>query len=69
MTGAYLRVRRGDKWENIEIEHLKSSERAQVLGNRTEGELLHWIDMLCDKLIEVEELLIQLENEGIVERK
>jgi hypothetical protein len=27
MTGAYLRVKRGDEWENIEVEHLTNEER------------------------------------------
>lgn len=33
MTGAYLRVKRGDKWENIEVEHLTDDERQKILKN------------------------------------
>jgi len=31
MTGAYLRVKRNNKWENIEVEYLTDEERETLL--------------------------------------
>ena len=30
MTGAYLRVKRNNKWENIEVEYLTNKEREEI---------------------------------------
>lgn len=30
MTGAYIRVKRGDKWMHIEIENLTNDERNEI---------------------------------------
>lgn len=32
MTGIYLRVQRGTKWKNIELEHLTKKEQKEILG-------------------------------------
>lgn len=54
MTGAYLRVERNGKFENIEVEHLTMEERKYHLAGRSEDEILRWLDLVCDKLSEVE---------------
>ena len=51
-TGAYLRVRRGDTVENIEIEHLTRDERRTQFITREKEEILNWLHMLCDAVKE-----------------
>ncbi len=67
MTGAYLRVKRNGKWENIEVEHLTDLERKEVLGDDTR--LIHWLNCVCEKLVETELLLKELKEEGVIETK
>ena len=50
MTGAYLRVKRLGKWQNVEVEYLTPEEREELFINRSKTELLNWIDMLCEKI-------------------
>ena len=66
MTGAYLRAKRNDKYEPIEVEHLTDAEREKILKN--DPRLMEWLNLVCKKLAELEPLLIQLEKEGILER-
>lgn len=68
MTGAYLRVKRGDKWENIEVENLTDDEIREKFATREPQELINWMIMLCQKIRQVEPLLVQLEKEGILAR-
>lgn len=68
MTGAYLRVKRNDKWENIEVEHLTKEERTELFINREPVELLRWMDLLCEKVVMCETLLTELERDGVIER-
>lgn len=66
MTGAYLRVKRGDKWENIEVENLTDDEIREKFATREPQELINWMIMLCQKIRQVEPVLKQLEAEGIL---
>lgn len=66
MTGAYLRVKRGDKWENVEIENLTDEELHEKFATRETQELINWMGMLCAKIRQVEPVLKQLEEEGIL---
>lgn len=66
MTGAYLRAKRGDKWENIEVEHLTPEELREKFLHRPPEELLNWMDMLCGKIREIEPLLNELVAKGIL---
>ncbi len=66
MTGAYLRVKRNDKWENVEVEHLTNEERESLLKN--DGRLIHWLHLVCNKLSEIEPILDDLEKDGILKR-
>lgn len=67
MTGAYLRVKRDGKWENIEVEHLTDQERETILQD--DDRLIKWLHIVCQKLVETEALLQELESEGILEVK
>lgn len=66
MTGAYMRVKRGDKWENIEVENLTDDEIREKFATREPQELINWMIMLCQKIRQVEPVLKQLEAEGIL---
>ncbi len=67
MTGAFLRVQRDGKWENVEVEHLTDAERESTLAN--DPRLLSWLHLVCGKLAAADKLLIELEADGIVQRR
>jgi hypothetical protein len=54
MTGAYLRVRRNGKWENVEVEHLTDEERYAAFKNRPHMELMNWLHTVCNRLADIE---------------
>ena len=64
MTGAYLRVQRKDKWENIEVEHLTNQERELYLNE--DKRLMQWLHIVCNKLHEIQPLLDELKEDGIL---
>jgi len=66
MTGAFLRVKRDNKWLNIEVEHLTDDEREEILKNDTR--LLQWLNCVCKKLVELENLFDSLVEEGILRK-
>ena len=66
MTGAYLRVERNGKWENVEIEHLTDSEREKILKN--DERLMQWLHCVCGKLAELQPLIDGLVEDGILTR-
>ena len=49
MTGAYLRVRRGNKWQNVEIEYLTDRERAEIFKEAGTEEVLKWLNFVCNQ--------------------
>ena len=61
MTGAYIRIERDGKWQNIEVENLTVEERKEVFKGREPEELLRWIDMLCQAVCALELNLESLE--------
>jgi hypothetical protein len=66
MTGAFLRVQRGDgKWHNVEVEHLTDSERESKL--KDDPRLMAWLHVVCNELARVEGILKQLEADGVLE--
>jgi hypothetical protein len=70
MTGAYLRVKRGDKWCNVEVEHLTHDERREVLARINRGDGLHpWLDVVCDTLAKIEPIFDGLVADGILARE
>jgi hypothetical protein len=50
MTGAYLRVKRAGKWENIEVEHLTNEERIARFKTAPIDEVLGWLNAMCKTL-------------------
>ena len=49
MTGAYLRIKRGNKWQNVEIEYLSDAERAELFKESSTEELLKWLNFMCSE--------------------
>lgn len=62
MTGAYLFSKdEHGKRQPTEVEYLTKEERESALGKRSPKELLNWIHMLCESIVEIERFL---ESEG-----
>lgn len=55
MTGAFLRVCRNGKWENIEIERLSEDELIVAMDGRNHTELVRWIGMLAHAIANIED--------------
>jgi hypothetical protein len=53
MTGAYLRVKRNDKYENVEIEYLTNEEIDEVFGKAENEEMRRWIKFLVNQLYSI----------------
>ena len=60
MTGAYLRVNRGGKWQNVEIEYLTDGEREELFKESSTEELLKWLNFMCNQY---EHLVLAVINE------
>ena len=58
MTGAFLRVKRKGKWENIEVEHLTEDELDKIIGSRSKAEIMDWLKFTCKSLRAVQETLL-----------
>lgn len=69
MTGAYLIAVRNGERIPVEVEHLTLEELQEKFAHRTPEELVSWINMLCQKIRELEPLLDELERNGIITRK
>jgi hypothetical protein len=65
VTGAFLRVQRDGKWQNVEVEHLTDSERENKL--KDDPRLMEWFHLVCKELARVETLFKQLEADGVLE--
>lgn len=50
-TGAYLRMLRDGRWIQIQIEECTSLERRAFFRDRSQDELLRWIDVLCSAIV------------------
>ena len=51
MTGAFLRVERGGKWESVEVEYLTEKEIHLLFDDgRDKEELVRWIILLANTL-------------------
>lgn len=57
MSGIYYRVRRNDKWENVEIEHLTVLELREMFENADKDYLIRVIDVLCVSIRQIERFL------------
>ena len=60
MTGAYLRVKRDGKWQNVEIEYLSDAEREELFKEADREELLKWLNFMCNQY---EHLVLTMINE------
>ena len=60
MTGAYLRVRREGKWQNVEIEYLTEWERMEIFKEASTEEVLKWLNFMCNQY---EGLVLEVINE------
>lgn len=69
MTGAYLRVKRDGKYEPIEIEYLTDAERSERFHGKDADEVLPWLHLVCRKLTDIEPILLELEKDGVLERR
>ena len=49
MTGAYVRVKRAGKWENVEIEYLTDKEREELFKDAPAEEVLKWLNFMCNQ--------------------
>ena len=49
MTGAYLRVKRKGKWQNVEIEYLSDKEREELFKEAPTEEVLKWLNFMCSE--------------------
>lgn len=48
MTQAYLRAKKPDgTWGAVEVEYLSVEQRVELFKDRSNEELLRWIDLLC----------------------
>ena len=50
MTRAFLRVERDGKWENIEVEELTKDELEEIIGSRSNAEIMDWLNLTCSVL-------------------
>lgn len=67
MTGAYLKVKRDNKWCNIEVEHLTNDEREAIL--KDDPRLMKWLHVVCQHLVDAETTLDNLVKEGILTKE
>ena len=49
MIGAYLRVKREGKWQNIEIEYLTDGEREELFKDDSPENILKWLNFMCNQ--------------------
>jgi len=67
MTGAFLRVKRDGKWDNIEVEHLTDEERESIL--KDDPRLMKWLHVVCKNLVDAEDILKGLVKDGIISKE
>jgi hypothetical protein len=65
MTGTFLRVRREDKWENVEIEYLTSDEIESLFLDREPKELVNWLTHLIAQLRPIAEHIDAMIKEDV----
>ena len=68
MTGAYLRVKRGDCIENVEVEFLTDEELDVKFGSLTAAQIMPWFKLVCVQLRAIAPVLQELEARGDIER-
>lgn len=68
MTGAFFRIKRGDQWENVEIENLTETELVSVLADKDQRYLISAISLLCKTIAHIEPIFRELEQDGIIQK-
>lgn len=68
MTGALVRVKRGDKVEDVEIEYLTETELMSVLAELSPKQVADLVNLFCKIIQRVEPIFLQLERDGIIQR-
>ena len=63
MTGAYLRILRDGKYQNVEIEYLLDREREELFKDSSTEEVLKWLNFMCNQYEELVLLLLIKEYE------
>lgn len=66
-TGAYIRVRRNQKWESVLVERLTPEELRAIFEHRHPTELLSWIGLLCQTLRKAQAMLERAAAESFAE--
>lgn len=46
MTGIYIRVQRGEKWESLDLAECTRPELATFFGGLTKPELIKWLQVI-----------------------
>ncbi len=46
-TGIFLRVKRDDEWENLDLSELSEDEVAQLMERKDAPELRRWVSVLA----------------------
>lgn len=62
MTGMYLRVKRENSYENIEIEYLTPDELNELFKDKEPTELIRWIIALSSVIRNIDEVIYKEEN-------
>ena len=60
MTNAYVRVQKGGKYQNVEIEYLTDGERLELFKEADTEEVLKWLNFMCNQY---EHLVLAVINE------
>ncbi len=61
-TGAYLRIKRNFKWENVLVEDLTEDEMSRQFQGRDSNELIRWMFLLAETLKLSEEHRMDLQQ-------
>ena len=62
MTGAFLRVKRNGKYDNVEVEFLTDEEREKILSK--DDRLMNWLHLVCKTLSDADTFLNELVDNG-----
>lgn len=63
ITGYYLRVKRGEKFESLDISELTEGEIRATFKDKTQADLLGWVVSLAKFIGEVQPIHQQVERE------
>lgn len=67
MTGAYLMAERDGERQPVEVEFLTDEEIDAKFLTRSPEELVSWLKLLCKAIRNIDPLLKDLEQDGIIQ--